>query len=309
MLSTPPGKSDDGNKDSLETSNSSVSLQASASDLLSRLRGVTPCGDGWVAFCPSHPDGIKHGRRSLSLSIKAGRLLPHCFNGCTYIEILAALGFGKRSRHSFRRTKALGDTERAKLNREIAERIWRQQTRFASGTPVEDYLRSRGITIPIPPSIRFHGALKHPSGPFVRHAMVAGVQDVNGRFAAIHRTWLDGAQKTALQPEKAALGSIAGCAVRLSTQLENKLALTEGIETGLSILQATTIPTWVSLGTGNFVELPECVREIVICADRDSNGAGEKAARAAAAKYTGEGRKVRIARPPMEGDFNDLLQA
>jgi putative DNA primase/helicase len=284
----------------------------STNDILERLYGVQKIGDGWVAFCPSHPDGAKHGRRSLSINVKNDRPLLHCFSGCTYAAILAVLGLDRRPNHSWvskSKVSSKKSADKQKLNREIAERIWRH-TKAATGTIVENYLRSRGITIAIPASIRFYQNLKHPSGPVVRDAMVAGVQNVNGRFAAIHRTWLDGAQKTVLEPAKAALGPIAGCAVRLSNQLEDKLALAEGIETGLSILQATGIITWVSLGTNNLVELPDCVRTVIICADNDSNGAGEKAAREAAARYTKEGRTVRIARPPASfGDFNDCLKA
>ena len=54
---------------------------------------------------------------------------------------------------------------------EAALAIWRG-SQSAEGTPVETYLRSRGLTIPVPPSIRFHAGLKHPSGG-VWPAMVA----------------------------------------------------------------------------------------------------------------------------------------
>jgi len=50
-------------------------------------------GDRYFAFCPVHPDGQKHGRRSLS--IKAGddgRVLLHCFAGCPNREIVSAVG-------------------------------------------------------------------------------------------------------------------------------------------------------------------------------------------------------------------------
>jgi hypothetical protein len=47
----------------------------------------------WQARCPAHPD------RSPSLSIRDGldgRVLVHCFAGCAYTAILAALGLSKR---------------------------------------------------------------------------------------------------------------------------------------------------------------------------------------------------------------------
>jgi hypothetical protein len=47
---------------------------------------------------------------------------------------------------------------------------------------------------------------------------------------------------------------------------------------------------------------------VVILADNDINGAGERAARSAAARWFAEGRRVQIAMPPQPGiDFNDVL--
>ena len=64
---------------------------------------------------------------------------------------------------------------------------------------VENYLVSRGLHIPPPPTVRFHTGLKHPSGG-IWPAMVAlvtrGEDDVP---LAIHRTFLarDGSGKAA----------------------------------------------------------------------------------------------------------------
>jgi putative DNA primase/helicase len=50
------------------------------------------------------------------------------------------------------------------------------------------------------------------------------------------------------------------------------------------------------------------VHEVVILADHDENGAGERAARLAADRWLAEGRRVRIAMPPQPGtDFNDVM--
>jgi putative DNA primase/helicase len=47
----------------------------------------------------------------------------------------------------------------------------------------------------------------------------------------------------------------------------------------------------------------------VICADNDANGIGQRAANAAAERFLVEGRRVRVALPPVPGvDFNDLLR-
>lgn len=271
------------------------------SDVLARLEGVRPCSGGYVARCPGHEDSRP------SLSIREGdngHALMKCFRGCPYEAIATAL-----DSRPWRRTpdlprsnlRALDDVKRT----EIARRIWRE-SKPATGTLAEAYLRSRGITMPVPPTLRFHSALKHPSGPVLLPAMVAVVSDLNCNVVAVHRTYLDGqGNKTNLEPPKAALGPIAGRAVHLAPVGE-VLALAEGIETALSVLQATAIPIWATLGTANLsrVDLPDCVRELIICVDADP--VGEQAAGKSATSFMHEGRRVRIARPQGGKDFNEM---
>jgi phage/plasmid primase-like uncharacterized protein len=84
----------------------------------------------------------------------------------------------------------------------------------------------------------------------------------------------------------------------------------EGVENCLSAMQATGLPAWSAI-SASFMEslrLPELVREIIILADHDRNGAGQRAAARAARRWVQEGRRVRIALPPEAGtDFNDIL--
>ncbi len=58
--------------------------------LLSRLEGVRCAGTGkWVARCPAHDDS----NPSLSIThADSGKILLHCFAGCTYRDILTAVG-------------------------------------------------------------------------------------------------------------------------------------------------------------------------------------------------------------------------
>jgi DNA primase len=102
-----------------------------------------------------------------------------------------------------------------------------------------------------------------------------------------------------------ALGPISGAAVRLAPPGET-VCLCEGIEDGLSVLQATSLPVWAALGTSNLtrVELPEMVREVIVCADADD--AGERAALAAAQRFIREGRRAKVARPAAAKDFNAM---
>ena len=149
--------------------------------------------------------------------------------------------------------------------------------------------------------------------------MVAAVQGPDRRLVAVHRTFLerraDGAWiKAGVRPAKMLLGPAAGAAVRLAPAnsgagAPTALAITEGIETGLSVAQALPgLAVWAAISASMMarLRLPEAVREIILCPDGDA--AGRRAAERAAASLSADGRKVRIAAAPPGRDFNDLLQ-
>jgi putative DNA primase/helicase len=63
------------------------------------------------------------------------------------------------------------------------------------------------------------------------------------------------------------------------------------------------MPAWASLSTSGTVGLilPPVLRIVIILADSDRSGAGERAARITAARLLREGRPVRLAMPPESG--------
>ena len=185
---------------------------------------------------------------------------------------------------------------------EAALKIWREAGPV-DGTPVDDYLRNRGITIPTPPTIKHHPNLIYsPTGNHF-HGMVAAIQATDRRIVAIHRTYLlaDG-RKAQIDRQRMMLGPCGGNTVRLAAA-GPKLALSEGIENGLSFMEATGIPTWAALSAGNLsmVTIPDDVRELVIVADGED--AGREAANQTADRWIREGLKVRIV------DFGDGFDA
>jgi hypothetical protein len=179
----------------------------------------------------------------------------------------------------------------------------------AQGTLVEKYLVSRGITIPIPPTIRFHHGLRYPDGS-EWPAMVALVERV-GVPVAIHRTYLqpDGRGKAPLQSPKLMLGPCGRGGVRLA-EIDDFVCVGEGIETCLSVMQHfTEAPVWAALSAPGMTKLilPKGVKCVTILADRDS--AGEAAAIAAGRRWKQAGLAVKIVRPPNgHKDFNDALR-
>ena len=204
-------------------------------------------------------------------------------------------------------TESIKNGDRA----ELALRIWRK-TVSAESTLVESYLRCRAITLRIPTSLRFSPNLWHSEAGKELPAMVGKVTRWPGEdVTAVHRTYLrvDGSGKAEAMTSKKSLGPVKGGVVRLSKP-GPILALSEGIETGLSVQQETGLPVWVALSSSNLASIalpnPPLAQEIVICADPDE--VGQKAAYFAAEKWVSEGRVVRIAMPPDNRDFNDLLR-
>ena len=230
------------------------------------------------------------------------------------IAILRQRGLWKSIRKSSRRfarkrqDRVSDDPDTDALKRSAAAlAIW-QASRPAEGTPVAAYLNSRGLTLRASSDLRFHPGLKHPSGA-IWPAMVALVtHGESGVAIAIHRTYLarDGAGKAPVNPAKMMLGPCRGGAVRLAVP-GDVLMIGEGIETCLSAMQATGHPAWAALSTSGLrsLDLPRDVRDVIVLADGDEPG--EAAAQDCALRWKREGRRVRIARPPIGMDFNDLL--
>ena len=58
------------------------------SELLARLRGVRRCGEAWMALCPAHDDH----QPSLKIWQEGDEVRVHCFAGCGWQRVYAALG-------------------------------------------------------------------------------------------------------------------------------------------------------------------------------------------------------------------------
>ena len=196
-------------------------------------------------------------------------------------------------------------------SREFARAVWKR-TRPIAGTLAETYLHARGIGhVAGAPALRFHPALTHRNEPGRFPCLLAGLQCAAGRFKGVHRIYLDrsGAGKANVDPVKASLGSTAGGAVRLAEPEHGRLLVGEGIETTAAAMALFDLPGWAAIATGGLraIELPEHVRDVVIAADKDFDGAGQLAAAALAERLEAEGREVSIELPPFVGDWNDVL--
>jgi putative DNA primase/helicase len=276
------------------------------------LGNVRRSGDWWRCICPVH--GSRTGR-SATLALRDGEhgIIAVCHAGCSRPDILAELrrrGLllgATRSRAAPIPTRSVAPDDTARRIA-VARRIW-DAAHDARRSPVATYLAGRGITVDPPPSLRWAPALRRPDGTD-GPAMIARIDSIDGELIGIARTWLD--HNSAGQwhrRDRAMLGRATGGAVRFASAAET-LLIGEGIETCLAAMQATAMPAWAALSTSGVVALvlPPIVGHVIILADNDKNGAGERAARTAAARWLAEGRLVRISMPPEPGsDFNDVL--
>jgi putative DNA primase/helicase len=284
-----------------------------SAEIIAKALGGRKVGTTWMARCPVHADRVP------SLSIKngdCGRVLLRCHAGCLQQQVIAALktrglwqGLGRRHgtptspRQSTASNIDLDDNEK---RTKAALRMWAAAVP-AEGTLVEAYLQSRGIIMPVPAALRFHGGIRHPFGGFWPAMVALVTRGKDGTPLGIHRTFLarDGYGKAPVEPRKM-IGPCRGGVVRLRED-DRRLMVAEGIETALAAMQSTGRAAWASLSTSGMrtLELPAGIRDLVITADGDV--AGEAAATDAARRVKCEGRCIFIARAPRGFDFNDVL--
>ena len=308
-------------------------LENDAKAICEALGGGRWHGRYGTCFCPAHDN-----RRTPALVVSNatdGRLLAHCHAGCDFTaDILPALrhrglvsggGAGKawpRLDPEAVERRRREDEAAARKRADAAQRIW-NEAQPAAGSPVESYLRGRGITAALPDALRYHHACWHgPSGRTLP-AMVSAVKFAGaGAFglpvSAIHRTYLEpdgygGWRKARVEPSKMMLGDTRGGHVELKALgADFPLVVCEGIETGLSLLSGLLerpVSVWAALSTSGVaaLHLPSAPGHLLVAPDGDE--AGMKAARALGQEAQALGWKVGIVRPPESGsDWNDVLR-
>ena len=183
-----------------------------------------------------------------------------------------------------------------------------------TGTPVETYLRNRGITaLHETASLRFHPTCYYrpEGGGSTRQlpAMIAAVTDLAGRQTGAHRTWLaaDGSGKADVETPRRAMGDLLGHGVRFGV-VRDVLAAGEGIETVLAARSASVeLPVLAALSAAHLAAFlfPKGLRRLYILRDRDPAGEGARETLLARAAEAGI---EALALTPRLGDFNDDLR-
>ncbi|MFC3060469.1 DUF7146 domain-containing protein [Paenirhodobacter populi] len=274
------------------------------------------CGRYGLCRCPAHND---HDPSLTVADAPDGRLLLRCHAGCDFLSILDALrGLGIVEGHGTipRTDPAEMARPEAEERREAEKRAKQAQRCWAEALPIggtiaETYLReARGITCPLPDTLRFHPQCWHGATARPLPAMVALVQGV--AHFAVHRTFLqlDGSGKAGVQPDKMMLGNVTGGAVRVADG-HDALAVAEGVETALSLPCGPlrgSVAVWAALSAGGMkaLRLPSRPGTLIVATDGDEPGrasGAELAAKAGALGWT-----VTMLPAPEGADWNDVIR-
>jgi len=183
-----------------------------------------------------------------------------------------------------------------------------------SGTLVETYLRTRGITaLHGTGNLRFHPRCYYrpdDHGPTETWpAMIAAVTDLRGVITGAHRTWLapDGSAKAPIDTQRKAMGDLLGHAVRFGVA-DEVMAAGEGIETILSVRQAIPhMATTAALSAAHLaaIQFPQTLRRLYVA--RDNDPAGDGARNSLVERANAAGIEAIVLSPVLE-DFNEDLQ-
>jgi len=196
-------------------------------------------------------------------------------------------------------------------------KVWSSSTPLTENDPVRKYILSRKLLL-MPDNVRYCKDCYESETKANLPAMVARVQNYEGKPVSIHRTYLSGEGKAKIDsPKKLMPGTepLSGSAIRLfmpdgKVFEKDTLGVAEGIETAMAAAQLFRIATWATISTSIMVGFkpPKEYRKIVIFSDNDSNFSGQKAAYILANKLYLDDLVVSVETPENQGeDWNDCL--
>jgi hypothetical protein len=287
-----------------------------ATEAAARLNLTRGRDNKWRGRCPA----CGYSKPTLEVAVEQDRIAISC-SACGAVAGIAAM-MGVASD-----IVIAPSVKPSKVDRAV--NAWRNANP-AAGSLAERYLQSRGITLPPPATIRFLPRQRNWSDGRTYPAMISLVQRVPGdddhaaleRRASLidsgaHFTFLQsGADgpvvKAATEASKLTLGQLRYGGVWLTPieTIGEQLAVAEGIETALSVMQITKLPTVAALSAAGMRSLrwPLQVRRLWIAADNDE--AGLKAAEVLLERALRAGLQAHIKIPAGgKNDFNDLLRS
>ena len=327
-----------------------IRVRLLVSKVVGRVVALKKTGKEFTGLCPFHNE------RTPSFTVNDAKGFYHCF-GCgahggaiDFVRQRQGLDFkaavellesenGLRSLQAARpapppsKVRQREDVDKA----EAVRRIWRAGVEIRSGSPVDLYLRGRGLVPPAeygigdpaanagwPIDLRFVPELWHGLEKRRLPGMIAAMRR-SGALTAVHRTYLQvtgvGVAKAGTARDKAMFGDVPGACILLGPVADRMIG-GEGIETSLSAMQlyrrsGLAFGARAAMAT---VEPPFECSDFIYAADRNKAHRDPKKSRvgeAAAwkgARAFGVGRTVAVKVPKLPagqdtGDFNDHLLA
>lgn len=271
-------------------------------------------GNEWRGCCPFHNDGspslyiYKGGRRWYCFGCGAGGDVLDFVQRLHQVDFRAAAALLAQGDMPSRQIEPVGTAPDYSKEQRIAEArsIWRASVP-PQGTPVETYLKSRGLDLRIPQTIRFARLPYGKKGP-EHPCLIAAIAGPDNRLCGIQRTYLapHGLGKASVPKPKLSLGRISGGAIRLAPAAHD-LMTCEGLEDGLTLQQEHGIAVWVAAGAGNIPKMafPPIVGRVAVGGDADE--AGRTSAAAGVKAFRARGLLSRSFFPAGAKDFNAEL--
>ncbi|MEW9580599.1 toprim domain-containing protein [Paraburkholderia sp. DGU8] len=234
--------------------------------------------------------------------------VAHCYR-CSYTETFKPERGAHLSTPSRPRIKSAAPSEKHEVLSDWGHSMW-AVSKPLSGVAL-DYLNARRCCIPpVDGDLRWHPALRHPSG-HVGPALVALITDVlTGEPLSLHRTWVkaDGT-KADIDPPRLLLGGHRkqGGVIRLwpDADVNTCLGIAEGLETALSLAWCG-LPAWSLIDAGNLAKLPVVPGIEVLTIARDNDPAGIAAADECGRRWVEAGAEVLVSQQT-ENDLNDTI--
>ncbi len=197
--------------------------------------------------------------------------------------------------------------------RQFRVNLWNESRPIEQGDYAHRYFAARGIDQNVyPPSLRFCKSARYSASKSFP-AIIAAIQDADGKAVSLHRTFLQDGEKAPVDnPRMVTPGSIPnGSAVRLA-KAGSVLGIAEGIETAMAAGDRFNVPTWAAINAGLLAEWepPHGVTEVVIFGDNDAGYAGQAAAFALARRMARKKIQATVHIPPLVGtDWADVKKA
>lgn len=202
-----------------------------------------------------------------------------------------------------------------------------QSLHLVKGTPVEEYLKSRGIYELPEMSVKFSYSEYDHTEKRNFNCMYAVATNDSMEIGYAHKTYLENGKKANIERSKkletmnklnlpcptCKTEHAASVAIRMFPH-DEVLGISEGIESALSAKQLFNVPTWSVLNTSimKAFRAPQGVKHLIIYADNDKNGAGMAAAYHCANRNvlsSNDVAKVTIEVPTKtDFDYNDMLR-